>query len=128
MRAVIVSAAAEEDIQAILHWANQHFGARALGRYETLLSQAMLDLAENPTRTGSHDRPEIALSARSYHLVHSRKRVSRSVGRVKKPRHFILFRARGDDSLEISRVLHDSMELAEHIPVDFHEYCHFRLQ
>jgi plasmid stabilization system protein ParE len=36
--------------------------------------------------------------------------VSRSVGRIRKPRHFLLYRVAGDGSLEIGRVLHDSVD------------------
>src|SRR5579864_1307853 len=90
----IVSAAAEQDIESILLWTQDEFGERARMRYEALLGQAIVDLAEKPDRAGSHARPEIGPLARTYHLWHSRKRVKVSVGRVKKPRHFILFRVR----------------------------------
>src|SRR5690242_2853722 len=110
----IVSAAAEEDIESILRWSQDQFGERARGRYEALLGQAIVDLAEKPDRAGSHERPELGPLARTYHLRHSRKRVKTSTGRVKEPRHFILFRVRSGN-LEIGRVLHDSMELASHL-------------
>ena len=111
----IVSASAEQDIESILSWTQDELGEPARMRYEALLAQAMIDLAENPHRAGSHARPEIVPLACTYHLSHSRKRVKTSIGRVKKPRHIILFRVRGG-SLEIGRVLHDSMELARHLP------------
>lgn len=120
MQNVVISTAAELDIEAILYWAEKHFGRHARHRYEALLTQAIADLAENPTRTGSHDRPEVAPAARTYHLIHSRRQVPRAVGRVKKPRHFILFRE-GGGHLQVSRVLHDSMDLAEHVPEDFRD-------
>jgi len=119
MRGCIVSAAAEQDIESILHWTNEHFGERARLRYEALLVQGIADLAQDPNRPGSRERPEIAPAARTYHLWHSRRRVASARGRVKKPRHFILFRVRGDDYLEISRVLHDSVELGRHLPDEY---------
>jgi plasmid stabilization system protein ParE len=59
MRGCIVSLAAEEDIESILRWTDEHFGERARVR---------------------------------------------------------LYRVRSDGRLEISRVLHDSMDLARHLP------------
>jgi toxin ParE1/3/4 len=32
------------------------------------------------------------------------------------PRHFLIFRLRRDSAVEIVRVLHDSMDLARHLP------------
>ena len=83
---------AETDIAAILEWTHENFGEKARVRYEALLVRAIRDVAEAPERAGSRARPEIAGEARTYHLRHSRDRVERSVGRVKRPRHFLLYR------------------------------------
>jgi len=115
----IVSVAAEQDIESILRWTEEQFGERARRRYEALLAQAIVDLAENADRAGSQRRPEIAPLARTYHLWHSRKRANASVEGVEKPRHFILFRISGSGNLEIGRVLHDSMELGRPLPSEY---------
>ena len=52
--------------------------------------------------------------ARSYHLEFSRSRVSGS--RVKAPRHYLLYRRRGDGVIEVARILHDASDLARHLP------------
>ncbi|WP_210405724.1 type II toxin-antitoxin system RelE/ParE family toxin [Paludisphaera borealis] len=88
-------------------------------RYEALLIQAILDVAENPERHGSHSRPEIAPPARTYHLRNSRDRVKRSSDRVRQPRHFLLYRAVGDGWIEIARVLHDAMDLSRQLPGEY---------
>lgn len=119
MPRVIVSPAAESDIQAILAWTHQHFGNRGRLRYEALLVRAILDVADDPGRPGSHTRPEIAPAARTYHLWHSRDRVEPATDRVRRPRHFLLYRTRDDGQVEIGRVLHDRMDLAQHLPDDF---------
>ena len=75
MRQYRVSPQAEQDIEAILAWTHEEFGEKARVRYEALLIRAILDVAESPERAGSHDRPEISVSARTYHLRHSRDRV-----------------------------------------------------
>jgi len=108
---LLISPPAERDIAAILRWTHEQFGESARLRYEALLVQAMRDVAENPDRLGSCSRPELAPAARSYHLYHSRNRVARGIGRVKKPRHLLLFRTRSDGALELGRVLHDSLDL-----------------
>lgn len=109
---------AEEDIEAILAWTDRQFGEQTRLRYEELLVQAMLDLADNPERAGTLKRPELAKGVSTYHLRHSRDRVSRSVGRIRKPRHFLLYRVAADGRLEIARVLHDSMDIVRHLPPD----------
>ena len=66
---------------------------------------------------GSKERPEIMVKgARTYHFEFSRKRVS-GPG-VKEPRHFLLYRRRGN-LIEVARILHDSSDLARHLPDDY---------
>ena len=84
----VISPAAESDIEDILAWTEDRFGERARLRYEALLVQAMVDVADDPNRTGIRVRPEIAKSTQTYHLFYSRNRVPRSVGRVKRPAIF----------------------------------------
>jgi toxin ParE1/3/4 len=85
-------------------------------RYETLIFQALKDIAADPERPGSLSRPEIVDGARTYHLRFSRERV---VGdRVRAPRHFLLYRRR-NEVLEIARVLHDARDLKRHLPGEF---------
>lgn len=110
---------AEHDIEAILTWTHAQFGEQIRLRYEELLVQAILDLADNPGRAGTLERPELANGAKTYHLRHSRNHVNRSIGRISRPRHFLLYRAAVDGSLEIGRVLHDSMDLVRHLPPDY---------
>jgi toxin ParE1/3/4 len=59
--------------------------------------------------------------ARTYHLEFSRNRVT-GLG-VKEPRHFLLYRCRGD-VIEIARILHDSRDLARHCPEDYRRGKH----
>lgn len=119
MHPLAISPAAQRDIGSVLAWTHEHFGERARLRYEALLVQAISDVAANPDLPGSSHRDEIARNAKTYHLEHSKHRVSRRLGRAKKPRHFLLYRVRGDGRVEIGRVLHDSMDLPIHLPTDF---------
>jgi toxin ParE1/3/4 len=110
---------AERDIEANLAWSQEQFGEKARIRYEALLVRAMMDVAVDPERPGSHARPEIATGPRTYHLRYSRDRVKRSVGRVQRLRHFLLYRALKDRGVEIGRVLHDGMDLERHLPDEY---------
>jgi toxin ParE1/3/4 len=114
-----LSPQAEQDIEAILVWTHEQFGEKARLRYEALPTRAILDVAESPERAGSHHRPEIAPSARTYHLRHSRDRVRKALGRVQRPRHFLLYRITAAGDIEIGRVLHDGMDLNRHLPEDY---------
>ena len=113
---VVLAPAAEDDIVKILAWSHEHFGEQARLRYEALLTQAIVDMAEDPERVGSLSREELALGARTYHLWHSRHRVAKSVGMVGNPKHFLLLRVNGEGQIEIGRVLHDSMDLVSNLP------------
>jgi toxin ParE1/3/4 len=116
MPRVVLAPAAEEDIVRILAWSHGHFGEQARLRYEALLNQALVDIAGDPERAGSVPREELAAGARTYHLLHSRQRMAKSVGKVGTPRHFLLLRTNAKGQVEIGRVLHDSMDLASNLP------------
>ena len=118
MARFVISPAAQQDqdIELILANSHERFGQPARLRYEALLARAILDVADDPERIGSQSRPEIAPIARTYHLWHSRTRVEPPGVRVHRPRHFLLFRKCGEGPIEIGRVLHESMDLARHLP------------
>jgi toxin ParE1/3/4 len=106
-----LSAAAEHDIENILEWTQENFGEQGRLRYEELLRRAIMDVAAAPRRLGSMHCPEVGLGVRVYHLQYSRHRVERSIGRVRRPRHILIYRSGSDGVVQISRVLHDGMEL-----------------
>jgi toxin ParE1/3/4 len=110
---------AERDIEILLEWSQERFGEKARIHYEALLARAITDVAADPERAGSRERPELAPGARTYHLRHSRDTVPKRVGRVKRPRHFLLYRVVQDGQIEIGRVLHDGMDLDRHLPEEY---------
>ena len=112
----ILAPSAAGDIESILARSFDEFGAEAAQRYETLIVRAIADVAANPDRPGVHIRDEIARSARTYHLANSRENVAKKSMRVKRPRHFLVFRSGAKNVIEIARVLHDSMDLPRHLP------------
>ena len=76
---------------------------------------ALRDIAADPLRGGSVARPELGSGVRSYHLVHSRHRVDAD-GRVRRPRHVVLYRTMRPELIGVGRVLHDGMDLPRHAP------------
>ena len=116
MLAIRLSSAARTDIAQLLRWSEAEFGVSARLRYEALIAAALRDLATDPRRIGSRERPELGKGLMSYHLLFSRKHVNIGVGIVRRPRHLVLYRLPDDSRLEVGRVLHDVMELAAHLP------------
>lgn len=114
-----LSPLAERDLEAILAWSHEHFGEQGRLRYEALIVRAILDVADDPRRPGCRSRPELASGVLTYHLFHSRDHVPRAQGRVRKPRHLLVVRVAADGALEIGRVLHDTMDLARHLPDEY---------
>lgn len=106
---------AKRDLSEVMEWTAKEFGSRAALRYDALIKQALRDIGADPGRPGSKERPEIMVAgARTYHLAFSRDRVEGK--RVKAPRHFLLYRRAGKDVIEVARILHDSCDLARHLP------------
>ncbi len=113
---VVLSPAARQDLQDLLLWSLDRFGVQAAERYRKLLIQALRDIEADPMRLGSRSHPQVHESARIYFLASSRASVEGN--RVKAPRHFILYRI-SSDVLEVGRILHDSRDLARHLPGDY---------
>jgi toxin ParE1/3/4 len=117
--AVIISPRARGDIASILTWTEENFGPQTLRRYAKLIATAIEQIAENPKLVGSCSRPEIADHCRTYHLYFSRKSAGRTGDRIRRPRHFLLYRVVEANTVQIGRVLHDSMELTANLPAEY---------
>lgn len=113
MRKITITEPARSDLLDIYKYTVNHYGHNAANSYEILLRQAIRDVREDPYRLGSKSRPEISKNIRSYHTMLSRTKAG---GTVKKPRHFILYFLPTENEVVISRVLHDSRDIARHIP------------
>jgi toxin ParE1/3/4 len=109
----VVTAEAKDDIRTILIWSLEHFGDQVRDGYEELIFAGISDVASSPTRVGSRAEPKLGPSVRSWHLAQSRHHVPDHVRRIKAPRHFIIYRAHGDE-VTILRLLHDTMNLPSH--------------
>lgn len=109
-----LSDAAQADVISILAWTQEQFGEAARLRYESLVVAALRDVATQPDRPGSIERPELGAGVRSWHLRLSRDHVRTGEPAVRRPRHFLVYRAE-PALLVVGRVLHDAMELERHV-------------
>lgn len=115
---VRIAALAFHDIGDIWIWTVGRFGHTAALRYEMLIDQAIADLADDPARPAAKKRPNLLPGVWFYHLAFSRAHVSGDQA-VKSPRHFVMFRHLQPGVIEILRILHDSRDLARHLPEGF---------
>ena len=106
-----ISHDAQADIVDILRFTHNRFGDAARRRYQALIGAALEAVATDPQQVGSISREELGAGLRSIHLVYCR-----SMPKVVRPRHFVFYRVATDQVLEVVRVLHDSMDLDQHLP------------
>lgn len=111
-----IAAPAAQDIARILEWSSEHHGTAGRLRYEALIACALRDIASDPERRGSRLAIELGGERRIYHLRQSRDRAAGPHGRVRSPRHMLVYRSGPDDLVVILRVLHDAMDVARHLP------------
>ena len=112
-----LSASAQSDILDILAWSHDQFGDEARIRYEALIVAALRDVAAQPDRPGSIQRPELGAAVRSWHLRLSREHARATTGIVRHPRHFLIYRFE-PGLVVVGRILHDAMELSRHLDPD----------
>ncbi len=116
---VIIAPRARSDIASILAWTEQNFGPQTLKRYGKLIATAIEQVAANPELAGSSKRPEISDKCQTFHLFFSRKSAGPPGQRIRNPRHFLLYRVTEANTVEIGRVLHEEMELQDHLPEEY---------
>ena len=97
---------AESDFLEISRWTADNFGALQTASYAETVTLAIEALHGGPEVVGTKARDEIAKGVRTLHVARQ--------GR--KGRHFLVFRAAEGQIIEVLRLLHDSMDLARHVP------------
>jgi toxin ParE1/3/4 len=116
MRDVRVSLVADRDIESILDWSLNQLGPDARERYRALIDAALADIAADADRVGVRRRDELRRDIRPYHLASSRDRVAGSLGKVRRPRHLVIFSVLDAATVLIVRVLHEAMLIELHLP------------
>jgi len=76
--------------------------------YRRTLVAALTSLHDGPYLPDSAARDEIQPGLRSLHVAR----------RGRRGRHFVLYRTDDVGTIEIVRILHDTMDLARHLPPD----------
>jgi toxin ParE1/3/4 len=104
---VDVGAAAATDLAAIIQWTAEQFGPEQARVHTATLRAALIALAAGPSLPGVKQRYEIGRDIGTFHVARNGRR----------GRHFILFRARGDEHPPVIelRILHDAMDWARHL-------------
>ena len=103
---VRLGAAAEVDFANILRWTTENFSARQSRAYRDILVQAIVELSRGPDVAGSRARGEIMAGLRTLHVARHGRRGS----------HFLMYRVAPKFTIEIVRILHESMDLGRHLP------------
>ncbi|MBU6372951.1 MAG: type II toxin-antitoxin system RelE/ParE family toxin [Alphaproteobacteria bacterium] len=103
--AVVLGGEAERDFANIIEWTARTFGPHQAIVYAQHLKALVSVFRNGPQPAGYRARDEIGAGWCTLHL--------RMLGL--NGRHFALYRAQ-DRTIQIVRILHDSMELARHVP------------
>ncbi|MCI1021505.1 type II toxin-antitoxin system RelE/ParE family toxin [Pseudomonas putida] len=110
---VRISPQACTDIADTLRFTEVRLGKIVRERYQELLQTTIHSLAGQPTPLGSKKRDELSPGLRSLHLSFNVQQMPD--GRMISPRHIVFYRTGTDQVVEILRVLHDAMEVAQHL-------------
>ncbi|HEY7804348.1 MAG TPA: type II toxin-antitoxin system RelE/ParE family toxin [Orrella sp.] len=105
---VLLADQAELDLLEITIWTAENFGRRQADVYAETITLAIEALHNGPDILGVDEREEIGPDIRTLHVARN--------GR--KGRHFVVFRGAPRQTIEVLRLLHDSMDLAQHVPPD----------
>lgn len=104
-----LSAAAEADYRNILRWTTEHFGRAQARAYADTLKATLTALSAGPDMVGVANREDIGANIRTLHVARNGRH----------GRHFVMFRAEetsGQRYINVLRLLHDSMDLPQHLP------------
>ena len=102
---VRLSQAAQADFSAIVAWTAAHFGDVQAQKYADILTLAIAALHEGPDVIGAKTRHEIDHGLMSLHVARMGRKGS----------HFVVFRVATENTIDVLRVLHESMDLMRHL-------------
>jgi toxin ParE1/3/4 len=105
---VRLSRAAEADFSAIVAWTATHFGDVQAQRYAEVLTLSITALHDGPDLIGAKTRDDIGHGLKSLHVARMGHKGS----------HFVVFRTDTGKTIDVLRVLHESMDLPRHLPPD----------
>jgi toxin ParE1/3/4 len=97
---------ADADLDRILRWSAERFGEGQAERYREQIFDTIRSVVEAPFGRRTRARDDILPGLRMAHV--------RTAGRH--GRHIVLFRVAADGGIVLTRLLHDAMDLARHLP------------
>ena len=103
---VRLASQAEQDLFDIILWTAENFGTKQAEHYAATIALAIEALYDGPDILGSKVRDEIGMGIRTLHVARQ--------GR--KGRHFVAFSVSEGHIINVLRLLHDSIDLAIHLP------------
>ena len=103
---VRLSAAARRDFTEIIRWTSRRFGADQARRYGDAINKVLGELSAGPELAGSRSREEFGPHVRVVVVARQGRRA----------RHLLVYRVTSGSRLDVTRILHDAMEMARHIP------------
>ena len=98
---------AESDLRVVLRWTARYFGAAQAELYAETVMAAIEALRDGPRLVGARARDEIAANLGTLHVARQ--------GRKGRP--ILVFRVADEQTIEVLRLLHDSMDLVRHVPI-----------
>ena len=101
---IVLGRRAEDDLANVAAWTAENFGARQADAYIDAILDTIDELAAGqPIRSKARD--EISADLRTLHMAKPRRR----------GKHLLMY-LESEDTVTILRILHDSMEIARHLP------------
>jgi toxin ParE1/3/4 len=111
---VRLSGPAQADLDRILQHSFDACGEKARDRLEELLRAGLQLIADDPWR--GRRRDDIRADFLTFHLSLARRTARKRGATVTHPRHLFVYHVLSDDVVEVLRVLHDAMDLPQHLP------------
>ena len=108
---VRLASQAEQDLLEVTRWTTENFVTVQAEQYAETISLAIEALHDGPEILEAKVRDEIGVGIQSLHVTRQ--------GR--KGRHFVAFSVSEGHIINVLRLLHDSMDLAKHLPADDNE-------
>ena len=101
-----MSPEAATDIKNVLDYTLERFGPAKHAEYQTLIELALADIRNRPKSFPAKAKLDLRTNLFTLHIGRRGKRAS----------HLFLYIVRDDNFVEICRLLHEGMDLVQHIP------------
>lgn len=102
---------AKLDLLGITIWTGENFGDHQADFCAETITRAIEALLDGPDIPGVQVRDDLGPGIRTVHVA----------GQGRKGRHFVVFRSAPQQTIEVLRLLHDSMGLPRHVPAAKHQ-------